>query len=279
LRCSTYKTIFSLDDSLASIKTADDLRSYLKLVSARSRLLQPLSSNYFADAEGEIKVFEGTRAFSAPSNLNVAGLSARVDLLEWTMTAWIQLDSEGGTNVIRKPLGASQPARELSCWGWYIGWPYDRFDYGAHDFRGGKTEPAVFESVVSNASSAADGQVHHVAVVVTSTSLEFWVDGAKSFESQLARPVTDCSGQVLEVGGNAPLLGEITFYPRRLREVDLKEVLFAGFTLEAIAQVPPPDGPPCPPPRWLCVRARRSGARHLGQQPARGSARQHTTCG
>ncbi len=235
-------------------------------MSARSRLLQPLSSNYFGDAEGEIKVLDGARSFSAPSNLNLRGLSARVDLPEWTMTAWIQLDREGGTNVIRKPLGASLPAKELSCWGWYIGWPSDRFDYGAHDFGGGsKSQAAALESVVSNVSSAADGQVHHVAVVVTSTTLEFWLDGGKTFESRLPRPVTDCSGQVLEVGGKAPLLGEITFYPRRLREIDLKEILFAGFTLEAIAQVcrlaaaPPPDVP-----RTACACAS-----HRGKGPKR----------
>jgi hypothetical protein len=128
---NTYKTVFNLDDGLADIKTADDLQSYLQLLSARSRLLQPLSSVYFGDAEGEIKIFANTRSFDAALNLNARGLNPRVDSAEWTITAWVQLDIEGGTNIIRKPLGVSLPAKDLSCWAWYIGWPYDRFDYGA----------------------------------------------------------------------------------------------------------------------------------------------------
>ena len=64
------------------------------------------------------------------------------------------------------------------------------------------------------------------------------MDGNKSWESALPRPVTDCPGSALEVGGsNVPLLGEITFYSRRLQGIDIKEILFAGFTLEAISQV------------------------------------------
>ena len=128
---NTYKTIFNLDDSLADIKTTEGLQSYLKLLSARSRLLQPLSSQYWLDAEGEIKILENTRSFSAPLNLNLRSLNPRVDSAEWSITAWVQLDMEGGTNIIRKPLGGSLPARDLSCWAWYIGWPNDRFDYGA----------------------------------------------------------------------------------------------------------------------------------------------------
>jgi len=28
---------------------------------------------------------------------------------------------------------------KLSCWAWYVGKPNDRFDFGAHDFRGGSS--------------------------------------------------------------------------------------------------------------------------------------------
>ena len=37
---NTYKSLFQLDDSLAEIKTIDDLFDYLRLVSSRSRLIQ-----------------------------------------------------------------------------------------------------------------------------------------------------------------------------------------------------------------------------------------------
>jgi hypothetical protein len=43
---NTFKSIFYLDDSLADIKTLDDLRDYMSTLGARSRILQPISSQY-----------------------------------------------------------------------------------------------------------------------------------------------------------------------------------------------------------------------------------------
>ena len=53
--------MFSLDDSLADIKTIGDLFEYLGVVSERARLVQPLSSAYFVEKKGELKVLEGMR--------------------------------------------------------------------------------------------------------------------------------------------------------------------------------------------------------------------------
>ena len=53
--------MFSLDDSLADIKTIGDLFEYLGVVSERARLVQPLSSSYFVEKKGELKVLEGMR--------------------------------------------------------------------------------------------------------------------------------------------------------------------------------------------------------------------------
>jgi hypothetical protein len=41
---NTYKILFSLDDSLAQIKTLGDLSDYLKTVSKQARLIQPLEN-------------------------------------------------------------------------------------------------------------------------------------------------------------------------------------------------------------------------------------------
>ena len=38
---NTYKSLFSLDDSLAGIKTRDDLFDYLSFVSGQTQLIQP----------------------------------------------------------------------------------------------------------------------------------------------------------------------------------------------------------------------------------------------
>jgi hypothetical protein len=50
-------------------------------------------------------------------------------------------------------------------------------------------------------------------------------------------PVTDCSGLAIEIGGeDVQQLGEITFYPHRLGQIDMREVLYAGYSLESIAE-------------------------------------------
>ena len=54
-----YTSVFLLDDSLADIKTIGDLFEYLGVVSERARLVQPLSSAYFVEQKGELKVLAG----------------------------------------------------------------------------------------------------------------------------------------------------------------------------------------------------------------------------
>ena len=44
--------------------------------------------------------------------------------------AWIQLDVGGGAYVLRKPLGKTPEEQRLSCWGWYVGMPAERVDFG-----------------------------------------------------------------------------------------------------------------------------------------------------
>jgi len=90
--------------------------------------------------------------------------------------AWVKLPKNGGANILRKSLGKSQAEKDLSCWSWYVGWPSDRFDFGAHDFRGGSLTSELQESVAANASAAADGLLHNVALVVTSSNITFYMD-------------------------------------------------------------------------------------------------------
>jgi hypothetical protein len=48
--------------------------------------------------------------------------------------------------------------------------------------------------------------------------------------------VTDCSGLTLELGDvNIPELGEITFFARGLSQVEMEEIMAAGYTLNDIA--------------------------------------------
>ena len=55
---NTYKSLFQLDDSLAEIKTINDLFAYLRMVSVQSRLIQPTSSEYFVETAGELKLMQ-----------------------------------------------------------------------------------------------------------------------------------------------------------------------------------------------------------------------------
>ena len=167
---STLESVFSLDDSLAEIKTLEDLKGYthsraqfdcgwsllnhgnvlpflctvlavpsrprhrlgryMKTISSQSRVLQPLSTEYFSEHDGEVKIFNGFSSFAKPQAFDLMDLKARVDTTEWTMTAWVKLESEGGAIVVRKPLGKSKEESRLSCWSWYVGWPYDEFEFG-----------------------------------------------------------------------------------------------------------------------------------------------------
>jgi hypothetical protein len=163
----TFKEVFYLDDSLSEIKTLEDLQGYLRTVTEQARLLQPVSDYYFKEPEGEIRVFEGvTEGWTNPLVLNIRDLKPRIDTLEWTLTAWAQLESEGGGYIIRKPLGQTPETRELYCWGWYMGWPQDKFEFGAHDYRGGSDAPSTHETLLANGTVADDGTIHFIALVV-----------------------------------------------------------------------------------------------------------------
>ena len=78
--------------------------------------------------------------------------------------------------MIRKPLGTEPAERQFSCWGWYVGAPAERFDFGAQDFRGGASETAMQESISGGSTVAADGKWHMMVVVANQTSLSFYTD-------------------------------------------------------------------------------------------------------
>jgi hypothetical protein len=72
-----------------------------------------------------------------------------------------------------------------------------------------------------------------VAVVVTQSNVTFYMDGYEQSSAPLERPVTDCSGKALEIGdSNILQLGEVTFFARAVTEVEMREIMFAGFTLQ-----------------------------------------------
>jgi hypothetical protein len=117
----------------------------------------------------------GLNRFKGKRVLEVKGLEPRVDSPSWSLMAWVRLQENGGANILRKPLGKSLAERELSCWAWYVGFRSTRFDFGAHDFRGGDST-AMQESISANSSDGADGLLHNVALVVTTSNITFYLD-------------------------------------------------------------------------------------------------------
>ena len=223
---------------LPGIKTPDEFFNFLQEVAKQSRLLQPLSSEYFIEETGEMKIFAGVQKFLGAETMEVDGLKPRVDSKAFSMLAWVQLRPGQGVNVIRKPLGSSPEEFPLSCWGWYVGHPADRFTFGAHDFRGtafGSQESAAEEGVECP-SAVADGKLHMVAVVINQTTVSFYTDAKLQKLILLDRPVTDCSGNMLIAGAdNVPRLGEITFFPRVVPSTEMEEIMSAGFSFESLA--------------------------------------------
>ena len=94
------------------------------------------------------------------------------------------------------------------------------------------------ESATGNGLGVADGILHSVAVVVTPSNVTFYMDGDLQSSTTLERPVTDCHGKALEIGdNNVPKLGEVTFFARALTEVEMREIMFAGFTLQVFPKL------------------------------------------
>jgi hypothetical protein len=156
---NTYKSIFLLnDEDLYNKKSNEDFFFYLVELSKQARLLQPLSSEYFIEETGEMKIMQGVRRFLEEETVEVEGLEPAVDSAAFTFMAWVRLKLGAGANVIRKPLGKNAEEKPFSCWGWYVGAPAERFDFGAHDFRGGMSETAMQESISGDSTVAADGR-------------------------------------------------------------------------------------------------------------------------
>jgi len=237
---NTYAGVFGLDaENLMGLTTRAAFFDFIVELSEAARRLQPASSAYFVEETGEIQIMKGIRKFSVASTVKVAGLDPRIDSPSFSIMAWITLKKGKGGNILRKPLGQVPAQIGLSCWAWSVGSPRDRFDFGAHDFRGGTFEEELQETVdtgVNSSSSVDDGKLHNVAVVVNQESLSFFTDAKLQARIMLQRPITDCTGSTLEIGDvDIPALGEITFFPREITTTEMEEKMDLGHTSGSIA--------------------------------------------
>ena len=92
------------------------------------------------------------------------------------------------------------------------------------------------EVVEGKGGTVADGNIHHVALVVTQKNVSFYMDAKLLSVHNISRPITDCHGSLLEFGDDeVPHLGEITFFARALTTTEMDEIIFTGFTLQSIS--------------------------------------------
>ena len=54
-----------------------------------------------------------------------------------------------------------------------MGWPQDKFEFGAHDYRGGSDAPGVQEQVLANGTTVDSGNTHFIALVVSFICVSF----------------------------------------------------------------------------------------------------------
>ena len=228
-------------ERLADIRTAAEFNDYIYFASERGRSMQPLSSNYFDDEHGTIKLIKGEPAKLGASGMLRMAADPRI-LTNFSISAWTRVAQPGGSGyIVRKPLSTQPSERALNCWAWHTG-TTPHFAFGAHDFRGSKSDSSVQEEVIyavngtdSVTTSWNDGQLHLEVVVIIGDELHFYQDGVLRSNATLPRPVTDCAGSTLELGGPGLLLGELTFYAQVLSPTDISDILNLGFTLGSIA--------------------------------------------
>jgi len=190
----------------------------------------------------EIKVVSGVKSFDRGVIVDVAGITPRIDSPSFSIIAWVQLRPGQGSNLLRKPVGASADEKSLSCWGFQVGAPQDTFTFGAHDFKGGEDQQALEHVVTSGlgSSNVTDGKMHFVALVVDQNSfsakISFYVDAKLQGQQEVQRPVTDCAPTALEVGGvGISRMGELTVVSRKYSENEMREVMSNGYTLQSLA--------------------------------------------
>ena len=67
-------------------------------------------------------------------------------------------------------------------------------------------------------------------------AISFFVDAKLQATKTMPRPITDCAGRALEVGGPGILnFGEVAVVSRKITQTELGEIMANGFTLNAIA--------------------------------------------
>eukprot|EP00930_Biecheleria_cincta_P090995 TRINITY_DN8047_c0_g1_i8.p1 TRINITY_DN8047_c0_g1~~TRINITY_DN8047_c0_g1_i8.p1 ORF type:complete len:1707 (+),score=239.26 TRINITY_DN8047_c0_g1_i8:19-5139(+) len=227
-----YRRTFELD-KLNGIQKIAELKSYLRNLSAASNTMQVSSSSYFVNRD-QVMIVSDPAFYEHSHYMDVKGLSFPVDAVEVSFLAWVQVDAGRRVNLLGRRL--DKQVSSLSCWSWIYG-PEMEFDFGAHDYGHlHDSHGSADQEVIRTATRAYHPPgMHLVVLVIRQDTVEFWQNESLVGHTKLSRPVTDCIGSGLEVGGSGLLLGMLSFFPWALGAAEIHEIYVQGNTLEFIA--------------------------------------------
>lgn len=231
--------LFNLD--FYRIRTLDDLRDYLPVLSEKARKFSvsaPTESRAVVDETLKVgSVLQGQRElFSGP--LRLYTFQPRVTS-PFTLSAWVEhplaslLNTQPSSDyfpILRQPMSSG---RSLSCWGWF--YP-PQLRYGGHDFYSPNSiDPEVV--VRSAAWRPLGGEATHEVITVDQDTVTFYTNGEMVGQPvTLPRKLTECQfGAPIEMGDENMALSSFKFYQRAFTPSEVSELYLGGQPLVELA--------------------------------------------
>ena len=103
---------------LEDIRSTSEFQQYIRDASTRSRSMQALSSDYFSDERGTIKLLTGEPQLRGATG--TVSLEAQLPIRSaFSITAWVQREiTQPAGFIVRNVLGTS-PLEQTLSWGWH----------------------------------------------------------------------------------------------------------------------------------------------------------------
>lgn len=219
-------------ESVADVKSAAELWNFVIGFSEATKVMHPMSDQYTSDPE-QIFLVSGPREFSQEV---VYPASAHPTIrTSFTFSVWVdRYDAPVIQKVIQKSSGEI-----ATCWKWSV----SSFQYGDHD----RPADLPTQSVKARFGKHdfSNGQLSLATLVVNSdaanATASFYLNGEASGSANLqslgfARPVTDCTGGYMTLGGTEKefVMSDLKFFPRALTRIEIHEIFYKGQTLREI---------------------------------------------
>lgn len=223
-------------ERLASVNTLDTFRDILPILSHQAKKFSITSSARFDEPDG-VELVRERIEFQKPRALFSRAAEPSVTKA-FTMAAWVERmpGSRVSVSLLRRPMASN---RLLNCWAWR--YPSE-LRYGAHDFFAAPDELAdgtMQQTIVktnSSYSTSRVGELVHTVITVEGGVLNFFRNALLIDRIPLPRPVTDCiNPDTTELGDERIAMSAVKFYPRALKDHEVKEMFEGGAPLLEVA--------------------------------------------